>query len=48
MKKRGFNLIVVAENFKNKASPYTLNLLKNKEFFDKIFECDNIEIYKIK
>ncbi|MEN3044794.1 MAG: hypothetical protein ABDH37_06235 [Candidatus Hydrothermales bacterium] len=47
LKKENFLLIVVTQEFRKKASKYTLNLIENKKFFEKIFECGDIEIFKI-
>ncbi|MEN3046384.1 MAG: hypothetical protein ABDH49_05325 [Candidatus Hydrothermales bacterium] len=47
LKKENFLLIVVTKEFRKKASRYTLDLIENKNFFEKIFECDEIEIFRI-
>ncbi|MEN3046385.1 MAG: hypothetical protein ABDH49_05330 [Candidatus Hydrothermales bacterium] len=47
-RKNGFSLIVVTDDFIKKASQYTLSLIENKNLFEKIFECDDIRIYKLR
>ncbi|MEN3044795.1 MAG: hypothetical protein ABDH37_06240, partial [Candidatus Hydrothermales bacterium] len=47
-KEKGFYLIVVTDDFIKKASQFTLNLIRNENLFEKIFECDDISIYKLK